>query len=105
TQRAYLNDKLDLAQAEAVSDLIVASTESTARSASRSLAGGFSAEIHVLRDQLIQLRMLVEATLDFPEEEIDFLQKADAQGQLDRLQANVARVMQRAHQGALLREG
>jgi tRNA modification GTPase len=61
--------------------------------------------VHTLRDALVNLRMLVEATLDFPEEEIDFLQKADAVGQLKRLQANLARVMQRAHQGALLREG
>src|SRR5437763_12258879 len=80
TERAYLNDKLDLAQAEAVSDLIDASTEAAARSASRSLAGGFSAEIHVLRDQLIQLRLLVEATPDFPEGQIDFLQTADPRG-------------------------
>ena len=105
TQRAFLNGKLDLAQAEAIADLIDASTEAAARSATRSLAGAFSREIHALRDALIHLRMLVEATLDFPEEEIDFLQKADAQGQLERLQANLARVMQRAHQGALLREG
>jgi tRNA modification GTPase len=105
TQRAFLNGKLDLAQAEAIADLIDASTEAAARSATRSLAGEFSREIHALRDALINLRMLVEATLDFPEEEIDFLQKADAQGQLERLQANVGRVMQRAHQGALLREG
>jgi tRNA modification GTPase len=105
TQRAFLNDKIDLAQAEAIADLIDASTEAAARSATRSLAGEFSREVHLLRDALVNLRMLVEATLDFPEEEIDFLQKADAQGQLDSLQANVARVMQRAHQGALLREG
>src|SRR4051812_13186001 len=105
TQRAFLNDKIDLAQAEAIADLIDASTEAAARSAGRSLAGAFSREIHQLRDALIQLRMLVEATLDFPEEEIDFLQKADAQGQLDRLQATLAGVMQRARQGALLREG
>ncbi|RYY72100.1 MAG: tRNA uridine-5-carboxymethylaminomethyl(34) synthesis GTPase MnmE, partial [Comamonadaceae bacterium] len=105
TQRAFLNDKIDLAQAEAIADLIDASTEAAARSASRSLAGAFSREIHQLRDALIQLRMLVEATLDFPEEEIDFLQKADAQGQLDRLQSTLAGVMQRARQGALLREG
>lgn len=105
TQRAFLNGKLDLAQAEAIADLIDASTEAAARSATRSLAGEFSREIHGLRDALVNLRMLVEATLDFPEEEIDFLQKADAQGQLERLQANLARVMQRAHQGALLREG
>ena len=105
TQRAFLNDKMDLAQAEAVADLIDASTEAAARGATRSLSGEFSKEIHSLRDALIHLRMLVEATLDFPEEEIDFLQKADASGQLDRLQATLARVMQRAGQGALLREG
>ena len=105
TQRAFLNDKMDLAQAEAVADLIDASTEAAARGATRSLSGEFSKEIHSLREALIHLRMLVEATLDFPEEEIDFLQKADAAGQLDRLQATLARVMQRAGQGALLREG
>jgi tRNA modification GTPase len=105
TERAFLNDKLDLAQAEAVSDLIDASTESAARSASRSLSGEFSQTIHVLRDALIHLRMLVEATLDFPEEDIDFLQQADAKGQLSRLQEKLAAVMQRTQQGALLREG
>jgi tRNA modification GTPase len=105
SERAFLNDKIDLAQAEAIADLIDASTEAAARSASRSLAGDFSREIHSLRDALIHLRMLVEATLDFPEEEIDFLQKADAQGQLDRLQTHLATVLQRTRQGALLREG
>jgi len=105
TERAYLNDKLDLAQAEAVSDLIEASTEAAARSATRSLAGGFSAEIGRLRDQLVTLRMLVEATLDFPEEEIDFLQKADARGQLARIVEQLDAVLARARQGALLREG
>ncbi|MES3004456.1 MAG: tRNA uridine-5-carboxymethylaminomethyl(34) synthesis GTPase MnmE [Pseudomonadota bacterium] len=105
TERAFLNDKIDLAQAEAIADLIDASTEAAARSASRSLAGEFSGEIHALRDALIHLRMLVEATLDFPDEEIDFLQKADAQGQLYRLQQSLAQVMRRARQGALLREG
>ena len=105
TQRAFLNDKIDLAQAEAIADLIDASTEAAARSASRSLAGEFSREIHTLRDALIHLRMGVEATLDFPEEEIDFLQQTDAQGQLDRLRAQLATVMQRTRQGALLREG
>jgi tRNA modification GTPase len=69
------------------------------------LAGEFSKEIHALRHDLIHLRMLVEATLDFPEEEIDFLQKADAQGQLDRLQAQLVKVLARTQQGALLREG
>ncbi|MBP6295083.1 MAG: tRNA uridine-5-carboxymethylaminomethyl(34) synthesis GTPase MnmE, partial [Hydromonas sp.] len=80
TQRAFLNDKMDLAQAEAVADLISASTESAAKSAVRSLTGEFSNAIHQLVEQVIHLRMLVEATLDFPEEEIDFLQKADAFG-------------------------
>ncbi len=105
SERAFLNDKIDLAQAEAIADLIDASTEAAARSASRSLAGDFSREVGELREALIHLRMLVEATLDFPEEEIDFLQKADAQGQLDGLQARLAQVLQRTRQGALLREG
>ena len=105
TQRAFLNDKIDLAQAEAIADLIDASTSAAARSASRSLAGVFSQEIHTLRDSLVHLRMLVEATLDFPEEEIDFLQKADAQGQLERLQKQLEKVLVRTQQGALLREG
>ena len=105
TERAFLNDKIDLAQAEAIADLIDASTEAAARSASRSLSGDFSREIGALRQALIHLRMLVEATLDFPEEEIDFLQKADAQGQLDGLQVQLAQVLVRTRQGALLREG
>ncbi len=105
SQRAFLNDKIDLAQAEAIADLIDASTEAAARSASRSMAGAFSQEIHRLRDALIHLRMQIEATLDFPEEEIDFLRQADAAGQLGRLQDGVARVLQQARQGALLREG
>lgn len=105
TQRAFLNGKLDLAQAEAVADLIDASTEAAARSASRALGGALSHEVDVLRDQLIQLRMLVEATLDFPEEEIDFLEKADAFGRLDRLTAQLRGVQARTRQGALLRDG
>ena len=105
SERAFLNDKIDLAQAEAIADLIDASTEAAARSATQSLSGVFSREVNALRDALIHLRMLVEATLDFPEEEIDFLQKADAQGQLDRLQLGLQTLMQKAAQGALLREG
>ena len=105
TQRAYLNDKLDLAQAEAVADLIDASTEQAARSATRSLAGEFSAAIHAVVDRVIQLRMLVEATLDFPEEEIDFLERADAFGQLAAIRAALDEVMARARRGALLRDG
>ncbi len=105
TQRAFLNDKLDLAQAEAVADLIDASTEQAARSATRSLAGEFSGAIHALVDQVIRLRTLVEATLDFPEEEIDFLERADALGQLARIRADLDEVRARARQGALLRDG
>ena len=105
TERAFLNHKLDLAQAEAVADLIDASTEAAARGASRTLVGAFSQEIEQLRSALIHLRTLVEATLDFPEEEIDFLQQADARGQLSHLQDNLARVIQKTQQGALLREG
>jgi tRNA modification GTPase len=105
TERAFLNDKLDLAQAEAVADLIDASTEAAARSAARSLDGAFSREIDGLAEALIELRMLVEATLDFPEEEIDFLVSADAQGRLQRATAGVDAVLARARQGALLRDG
>jgi tRNA modification GTPase len=105
TQRAFLNDKLDLAQAEAVADLIDASTEAAARSASRSLAGAFSAQVDGLAQAIVKLRMLVEATLDFPEEEIDFLERADARGQLTGIQARLAELLARTRQGALLREG
>lgn len=105
SERAFLNDKMDLAQAEAVADLIDASTETAARSASRALVGEFSNEIHKLRDALVHLRMLVEATLDFPEEEIDFLRQADAHGQLQRLAQTLQTVLHRTRQGALLREG
>jgi tRNA modification GTPase len=105
TERAFLNDKIDLAQAEGIADLIDASTETAARSAARSMSGEFSQAVNQLLAQLIHLRMLVEATLDFPEEDIDFLQQADAHGQLQRLQATLAAVMQRATQGAILREG
>ncbi|HNK19524.1 MAG TPA: tRNA uridine-5-carboxymethylaminomethyl(34) synthesis GTPase MnmE, partial [Piscinibacter sp.] len=105
TERAFLNGKLDLAQAEAVSDLIEASTEQAARSAGRSLAGAFSRQVNTLRDRLVELRMLVEATLDFPEEEIDFLERADARGRLARIVAELDGVLDRARSGALLREG
>jgi tRNA modification GTPase len=105
TRRAFLNDKLDLAQAEAVADLIEASTEAAARSAGRSLEGAFSRDIHSLVDEVITLRMLVEATLDFPEEEIDFLEAADARGKLAHIQLRLDDVLSEARQGALLREG
>jgi tRNA modification GTPase len=105
TERAFLNDKLDLAQAEAVADLIDASTEAAARSASRSLSGAFSTEVETLRDRLVDLRMLVEATLDFPEEEIEFLERADARGRIGAIRASLDAVLARARQGVLLREG
>ena len=105
TQRAFLNGQLDLAQAESVADLIEASTEAAAKAASNALSGAFSKEVHALVHGLTQLRMLVEATLDFPEEEIEFLQKADAMGQLQRLQAQLAKVIATTQQGALLRDG
>ena len=105
SERAFLNGKMDLAQAEAVADLIDASTEAAARSAAASLSGAFSAEVNRLRDGLVHLRMLVEATLDFPEEELDFLQQSDARGQLQRLRAQLALLQGEARQGALLRDG
>jgi tRNA modification GTPase len=105
TERAFLNDKMDLAQAEAVADLIDASTEAAARGAAKSLTGAFSKEVHSLRDALIHLRMLVEATLDFPEEEIDHLSKGKAREQLSNLQQEAEAFQKRTQQGALLREG
>ncbi|MDB5803019.1 MAG: thdF [Betaproteobacteria bacterium] len=105
TRRAYLNDKLDLAQAESVADLIAAASETAARAALRSLEGAFSAAVHGLTEQLISLRMLVEATLDFPEEEVDFLQKEKAWERLARVEAALAEVERRAVQGARLRSG
>lgn len=105
TWRAFENDKLDLAQAEAVADLIEASTEAAAKLATQSLSGSFSEAVHALVDQVIRLRMLVEATLDFPEEEIEFLEKSDARGQLQAIREALAKVLQQAGQGALLREG
>ncbi len=105
TRRAYLNDKLDLIQAEAVVDLIDASTEAAARSASQSLSGVFSNTIDALVERVTELRMLVEATLDFPEEEIDFLESSDARDQLDDIVEALNSVFRQAAQGALLREG
>lgn len=105
SRRAFLNGKMDLAQAEAVADLIDASTTSAARSAIRSLQGEFSRAIGELNDELINLRMLVEATLDFPEEDIDFLQAANAFGRLDCLQTKLAEIFDRAGQGKLLQTG
>ena len=105
SRRAFLNGKMDLAQAEAVADLIDAATASAARSAVRSLQGEFSRAIGALNEELINLRMLVEATLDFPEEDIDFLKAADAFGRLRRLDEQLARTFDRAGQGKLLQSG
>ncbi|MDK7585849.1 tRNA uridine-5-carboxymethylaminomethyl(34) synthesis GTPase MnmE [Alcaligenes faecalis subsp. phenolicus] len=105
TQRAFLNDRLDLAQAEAVADLIDASSEAAARSAVASLSGVFSNNVNALADRIIHLRMLVEATLDFPEEEIDFLEKYQAAATLQGIQDELERILQHSRQGAILREG
>lgn len=105
TQRAYLNDKLDLAQAESVADLIDASSEEAAKSAMRSLTGEFSQRINAMVDNLIALRMLVEATLDFPEEELEFLQSAKAFERLEKITRQLDEVERTARQGSLLREG
>ena len=105
TRRAFLNGKLDLAQAEGVADLIEASTAAAARSALRSLSGQFSEEVHRITDALIDLRMLVEATLDFPEEEIEFLERARAMPRLEGIRGELEALLDRAGQGALLRSG
>jgi len=105
TQRAFLNGKLDLAQAEAVADLIDASTAAAARSAVRSLSGEFSRAVQALVAELVDLRMLVEATLDFPEEEIDFLKKADAFNRVIRLDERLREVQAQAKRGKLLQAG
>ncbi|HEX7270936.1 MAG TPA: tRNA uridine-5-carboxymethylaminomethyl(34) synthesis GTPase MnmE [Casimicrobiaceae bacterium] len=105
TRRAFLNGKLDLAQAEAVADLIDAATATAARAAARSLTGAFSEEIHAAVDGLIELRGFTEAVLDFPEEDIEFMRTADAAGKLADLRERVAAIVARARQGSLLREG
>lgn len=105
TQRAFLNDKMDLAQAESVADLIDATTEQAARSAMRSLQGEFSAAIHGAVAQLIDLRMLVEATLDFPEEEIADTDRHLCASKLSLLLEEVMRIEGLAKQGSILREG
>ena len=105
SERAFLNDKLDLAQAEAIADLIEASSEQAARNALRSLQGAFSRRVHELTEQLIGLRIYVEAAIDFPEEEIDFLADGHVLGLLDRVRSDLALVLREAGQGALLRDG
>lgn len=105
TQRAFLNDRLDLAQAEAVADLIDAASETAARSAMASLSGDFSRQVRALDDDVVRLRMLVEATLDFPEEEIEFLQTYQAAAKLADIAARLDTIIGQARQGMILREG
>jgi tRNA modification GTPase len=105
TRRAFLHDRLDLAQAEAVADLIDAGTAAAARGALRSLEGGLSRAARDLGAELTELRALAEATLDFPEEEIDVLRAADAAARLERTREALDGLRQRARQGALLRDG
>jgi len=105
SERAFLNDKLDLAQAEAIADLIDASSEQAARSAMNSLQGAFSLRIHQLVEALTHLRIYVEAAIDFPDEEIDFLSDGKIEAQLNGVMAGLDGVRAEAHQGSLLREG
>lgn len=105
TQRAFLNDKMDLAQAESVADLIDASSEAAARSALRSLTGVFSSHVNSLNASLVELRMLIEAILDFPDEETAFLQTAQIQRKMDKILENLLALENSAKQGSVLREG
>lgn len=105
TRRAFLNDRMDLAQAEAVADLVDASSEAAARGAMASLSGDFSRRVQDLAERIVHLRMLVEATLDFPEEEIDFLEKYQARPTLAALTADLDALIAQARQGVILREG
>lgn len=105
SERAFLNDKLDLAQAEAIADLIDSSSEQAARCALRSLQGEFSKRIQQLLDRLIHIRIYVEAAMDFPEEEIDFLSDGKVAAMLEEVDGELKAVLQEANQGALLREG
>lgn len=104
SERAFLNDKLDLVQAEAIADLIDATSQQAAKSAVRSLQGKFSSEIHSIQEQLITTRMLLEATLDFPEEELDGFEQ-DVLNEIDGLYSTLTSVLSCANQGRLLREG
>ena len=105
SERAFLNDKLDLAQAEAIADLIEASSTQAARNALRSLQGVFSKRVNALTEQLIALRIYVEAAIDFPEEEIDFLADGHILKLLTNVQSELKEVVREAGQGALLRDG
>jgi len=103
--RAFLNEKIDLAQAEAIADLIDAQSHAAVMGAARSLQGAFSDDIHRLVAALTQLRILVESTLDFPEEEIEFLENAHARRQLTEIQEHIRRLLAAAKQGQILRDG
>ena len=105
SERAFLNNKIDLAQAEAIADLIESGSAKAARSAMRSLQGEFSSQIHALVKTLINLRLHIEAALDFPEEEIDFLSDKRITQKLDKLTREIRQVFKKAKQGSLLREG
>ena len=105
TKRAFLNDKIDLAQAESVADLIDASSADAARSARRSLTGQFSARIHEIRDSLIELRTIVEAVLDFPDDEVDLIERHQVRSKLETIRNGIAVLTESAAQGNLLREG
>ena len=105
SERAFLNDKLDLAQAEAIADLIESSSEQAARCAMRSLQGAFSQRVDQLVESLTQLRIYVEAAIDFPEEEIDFLADGRVASDLDSVSEKLDETLAQAHQGSLMREG
>ena len=105
SERAFLNDKLDLAQAEAIADLIDSDTEQAAQAATRSLQGEFSRHVHTLVEALTALRTYVEAAIDFPDEEIDFLSDGQVQSQLKAVNEQLEQVRQQARQGQLLRDG
>ena len=105
TKRAFLNGKLDLAQAESVADLIDAASATAARAAARSLAGEFSREVRAIVDAVTELRMFTEATLDFPDEDVEFVRASDAAGRLDRLRADLDALLARAATGARLASG
>ena len=105
TKRAFLNGKIDLSQAESVADLIEAATSTAARAAARSLAGEFSREVRALVEDVTTLRMFTEATLDFPEEDIDFLRAADAAGKLAAIVERLSSILARAKTGARLSQG
>ncbi|MER2494252.1 tRNA uridine-5-carboxymethylaminomethyl(34) synthesis GTPase MnmE [Catenovulum sediminis] len=105
SERAFLNDKLDLAQAEAIADLIESSSEQAARCALQTLQGEFSKQVHALSEEIIHLRIYVEAAIDFPEEEVDFLSDGKIEKDLLTIIDNTQQVMQKAQQGALLKDG